>query len=159
MKELRTREEVLLGIVAGRDIDEKTRQMTPPLGASVTEELMLEIADKVNGGGSGSGGGSGGESGGNSAPLVVHLSGENEVADKTLGEIKEALETARGAVTVIVEPNAVGYYTATAVYNDGSSSNPAWYVTFVCAGNPNVMKPSLNENADLTEYPFFASFQ
>lgn len=55
--ELRTREEVLLALIAGEKVDEKTRQMTPPLGASVSEDLLLKIADRLgnldNGGGSG----------------------------------------------------------------------------------------------------------
>ena len=48
-----SREELFLAKLAGRDVDIKT--MTPPVASSLTEKLMLEIADRLDGMGGGSG--------------------------------------------------------------------------------------------------------
>lgn len=47
-----SREELFLAKLAGRDVDIKT--MTPPVASSLTEKLMLEIADRLDGMGGGS---------------------------------------------------------------------------------------------------------
>lgn len=47
-----SREELFLAKLAGRDVDIRT--MTPPVASSLTEKLMLEIADRLDGMGGGS---------------------------------------------------------------------------------------------------------
>lgn len=41
-----SREDILLAKIAGRDVDLST--MTPPVASSVTEKLMLEVADRLD---------------------------------------------------------------------------------------------------------------
>lgn len=86
-------------------------------------------------------------------PLVIHISGDLEVSDKSFGEIKEALESGRGAVLPMIEDNgnSVGLFPACAVYNEGDG----WVAKFGIASEPNLYKNSLNEGAALSDFPFF----
>lgn len=50
-RNITNRRELLLAKIAGRDVDINT--MTPPVPINLEEELMIEIADRLEGGGGG----------------------------------------------------------------------------------------------------------
>ena len=118
------------------------------------QNSMSWIEATLPGGGSGgSGGGSGGES-----ALVVTLSGEGLVADKTFGEIAAALNAGK-LVTVVGYPAGLpeGIDGSLFAYVGSVTNSPkAGYSASIV---PQDSEPvgSYNENATASDYPFFVT--
>ena len=95
MKDIITsREELLLAKIAGRDVDLST--MTPPVASNLTEQLLLDIADRIDkleGGGSGAS---------NDYPVTITShEGGTFTADKTVTDILTAAEEGKNVYSLI----------------------------------------------------------
>ncbi len=115
----------------------------------------IEAACPCGGGGSG-GGGEGGGGSGDSGVMVVTLSGEGLVADKTFGEIAAALNAGK-LVTVVGYPTDLpeGIDGSLFVYVGSVTNIPR--VGYSASIVPQDSEPvgSYNENATASDYPFF----
>lgn len=114
----------------------------------------IEAECPCSGGSGGSGGGGSGDGGsGSVGPLIVTMSGEQDTADKTFGEITDALASGRGAVAIFPESaDTKEEYLPFVLAEVGKSGYIVEYYSFDMTSKVR----SRNTGATAEDFPFFA---